>query len=561
MTELAKRFAGSWDCAFSSSAAVYLAVAAALNAPFVLCHPEWPVVAEPLLRSLVINIVLFLAPGLPVMSLMIRRGWVPRFELLWVIVLSFVIFLAAVLATHLFGFPGQASLIWNGTWIVTNLGLLLHMLVGGWSRSSVRLNGKRVWSFILLFVFAYLIFFCGATRIVPIRGDEDDEVQGTAYGLLTQLKPSLLTSRNTEYYFAHPPLAHLYVAGSLLYYNLLDELAFYDSQSRHRMNVKELLDNYNQHPYLLESRTPNLFFSALTVALLGGWVARMTGCIWFGTLVALTYGTTAEVFVRSCYGGYFASSNFALLQILLAVETWMSDRERFTWLTCVLAGIFAALADHKLMLLPASIVVWEALRLWQGSNLRGAAKSLLHPVAIGFAVGTMMFWAYGLAISPNDFWMDHVRHHLVDRVLNYNARGLDMSEYPSVPGLWLEFWRHTGYLLLPLGMVSLGFLCFGKKSTVNAGNDNSVSGWRGMPGLWGIWALLIAVAFSIIDWRQTKHIASLSLPLFLGLARIASEGVARIIVSILLVALIVWNIGVLWNLAGNFEFLTKVPEW
>jgi hypothetical protein len=386
-------------------------------------------------------------------------------------------------------------------------------------------------------------------------------VQGTAYGLVHRLKPSLLTGRNTEYMFAHPPLLHVFVAGSLLYDTLVDELVVYDSQSPNRLNLEEANRYYLQHPYLLETRTPNLFFSALTVALLGLWAARTARHKWFGALVALTYATTAEVFVRSAYGGYFAIGNFALLQILLALEAWIADRVRFTRLTCVLTGIFAAIADHKMMLLPASIVVWEGVELWRESNFRRAMKAILHPVVIGFAVGTIMFWAYGLSISPKDFWMDHVRHHLVDRVLNYNARGLDMSEYPTVSGLWLEFWRDTGYLLLPLGIVSLALLLVEKKSTVNIGEDNSISGWRGMPGLWAIWALSIAIAFSIIDWRQTKHLAPLSLPLFLAIAYFGGRRVPRIIVTVLLIGLLIWNLGILYALAGNFDFLKKVPEW
>ena len=539
----------------------FLAVAVAMNLPFLLCYPEWPVLKTPLVRSLIINFVLFVAPGLPIVNLMIHKGWLRQFYVLWVIFLSFLTFVSIIVARYLFDLPVSAGGIWLWTWVITNLGFLLNLLAGGPPTFGISVNCKRTLSFLLLFVAAYVIFFYGATRVVPVLGDQDDEVQGTAYGLLTRLKPSLLTGRNTEYMFAHPPLLHVYVAGSILYYNLLDEVAVYDSQSPNRLSLSEIDERYRQHPYVLETRTPNVFLAALTVVLLGWWVTRMTGRRWFGALVASAYATTPEVFVRSVYGGYFTIGNFALVQILLAVEAWMSDHGRFTRMTCVLAGIFAALADHKMMLLPVSVVIWEALGSWRKMRFRAAAKALMHPVAIGFAVGTLMFWAYGLAISPKDFWMDHIRHHLVDRVLNYNARGLDMSHYPSVPALWLEFWRDMGYLLLPLGIVSLGFLCFAKASTINAENANSEAGWRGMPGLWAIWASLISFAFSIIDWRQTKHLAPLSLALFLAPACMATRRVPRIIIGGLLVALLIWNIGVLSVVAGNFDFLKKVPEW
>ena len=82
-----------------------------------------------------------------------------------------------------------------------------------------------------------------------------------------------------------------------------------------------------------------------------------------------------------------------------------------------------------------------------------------------------------------------------------------------------------------------------------------------MPGLWAIWAVLIAVAFSIIDWRQTKHIAQLSLPLFLAPAGMAASRTPRLVISVLLIALLIWNINILCVLAVNFDALRKVPEW
>ena len=550
-----------WDLAFSSSAVAYLVLAIVLNIPFLLCHPDWTIVEMPVPRSLCINLVLFLVPGLPFVGVMVRKGWLQRFELLGAIGFSFVIFLAVLGIEHIVGLPAKAGLMWNGTWAVTNLGLLLYVLGGGPSLWRIRVNLRRACSFILLFIAAYLAFFYGATRIVPVLGDQDGEVQGTAYALMTRMEPSLDTSRNTEYLFAHPPLLNFYVAGSLMYFNLLSEMALYDPQSPDHLSLRESYKRYMQHPYLQETRTPNIFLSALTVALLGFWVGRVTGRQWLGLLVAFAYGSTAEVFVRSVYGGYFAIGNFALLQILLAVEVWMTNRGRSAWLICFLSGVFAALADHKMMFLPMAVVIWEALGSWREIRFIASVKALLNPVAVGFVAGSALFWSYGLAISRNDFWMDHVRHHFVDRVLNYNARGLDMSRYPSLGGLWLEFWQHTGYLLLPLGAIALWLLCFRNASTIKGENPQSVSGWRGMPGLWAIWALLAAIAFSIVDWRQTKHLAPLTLPLFLAISQIGIKRIQCVIVDALLIALAIWNVGILYIVAGNFEFLEKMPEW
>ena len=67
-----------------------------------------------------------------------------------------------------------------------------------------------------------------ATSIVPHMDDHDFETQGTAYGLVHDLVPKLLTDRHTTYYFAHPPLLHACVAGSFLYWNELDDLERYE---------------------------------------------------------------------------------------------------------------------------------------------------------------------------------------------------------------------------------------------------------------------------------------------------------------------------------------------
>jgi hypothetical protein len=83
-----------------------------------------------------------------------------------------------------------------------------------------------------LFLGAGLLYFVAATRIVPPQVDHDLEVQATGYGLVTRFEPLLLTDRDTIYYFAHPPLLHLWVGGSFLLQGELESLRFYDDVSQ-----------------------------------------------------------------------------------------------------------------------------------------------------------------------------------------------------------------------------------------------------------------------------------------------------------------------------------------
>jgi hypothetical protein len=268
--------------------------------------------------------------------------------------------------------------------------------------------------------------------------------------------------------------------------------------------------------------------------------------------------------VRSSYGGYFSIGQFALLGMLVAIEARSSRNDRAATMACLVASAFAALADHKLILLPVAVVVWEWLRLGKSWTVPRAVRASLHPVVVGFAGGTAMFWAYGLLVSPSAFWMDHVRHHLVDRALNINARAMNLSRYPDVWTLWVEFWEHTGYLLLPLGTTALTLLCYGRfASPARPDHTGDAEGWRSTAGLWAIFAVVIVGAFSVVDWRQTKHLMPLILVLFLALARVAGAGrIPLIIVAVVMAALFAWNVQTLYSISDNpFVLMRKVPEW
>ena len=657
-----------------SPVAIWVFLGLALNVPFLICHPGRTLVETPLVRSLAINVVLFLAPGLPLVCLMVGRGWLRRLHLLWVIVLSFAVFVAVLVVSRIAGLPLQGSTIWNGTWIAANLAILLNVArrgtLGRRQRGTLgrRQRGTLCWGIGPgddgwkvggpLVAVAYLVFFFGAARVVPPMQDHDLDIQSPAYSLLTRFTPEVVNDRGLLYYFAHPLLLNCYEGASFLYFGELDYLARFDAATdrvrraesgvavepavsefcrfsptrlgrervphgdgrdetgttRHQLldveegnyrfdpplgewyrrggmeyelgklparefEVQILYDDYRHEPRRLQTRTPNIFLAALTVALLGAWIARRTGLWWLALLVSLTYATSPEVFVRSSYGGYFAISMFALLQILLAVERLTSDRSRAAWTGCLLAGLFAALANNKLVLLPAALVFWELARAEAGGVARRLARAIGHPVVLGFALGTIAFWIYGLGISPADFWDDHVRFHLVNRIIHDNTFG--HAGYPTVPGLWQEFWEHTGYVLLPLGIVALGALCCRQRGTlcwmkcVEDGptqKDDVSVGWRGMPGLWAIWFLLTAVAFSLIDWRQTKHLTPLLLPLCVAPARWAVSGrtvppAARdavlILVGVLFVGLLAWNLGMLATLVDRFEVspIAPAPGW
>ena len=120
----------------------YLLWLVALNLPFALCHPAGPIITEPVLRSLAINLVLFVLPGLPLAGAIIGGGWSKRLSWMWVVALSFAVFLFVLVARHFLGLPVAASPFWNTTWIVTNLAAGLNVLVGGEPAWGLRNAGQ-----------------------------------------------------------------------------------------------------------------------------------------------------------------------------------------------------------------------------------------------------------------------------------------------------------------------------------------------------------------------------------------------------------------------------------
>jgi hypothetical protein len=498
-----------------------------------------------------------------------------------------------------------------------------------------------------IFLVAYAGFFYSATRIVPPMEDHDLDVLGCGYGLLTRFEPLMVSDHQTVYQFSHPPLAYFCTAGSFLYFDRLDYLRYYDAAAqrakaaeknrpfqpfegtvdglskgtgRHRVSGVRgpnyhvqpplvdgtnlipvwLLENgvigerYEQDPQFVAARTPHVFLAALTVALLAYWAARASGRWWLAVVVALAYASSPEIFVRSGYGGHFATTNFALLILLAAVEEFdIEEREGEKGtgserseapkgypvpfspgeLTCLLAGAMAALANHKLILVPVAVVLWQLLgtvplALWRGKQQqpwrRRIAAAVTHPAVLGFAAGTALFWLWGILIDAAEFWRDHVLGHFVDRLIHYNPLGY--SKYPDAIQLWTEFWQHTGYVLLPLGLLALLW-------------EGGVRRRR-WAGLWLLWTVLAAVAFSLVDWRQTKHLMPLLIPLSLAPARWASKKgtvpfssnenrhsprtvgtLWAILLAVVFAGLIVWNLHVLAALRLDFEAFHITAGW
>lgn len=600
-------------------AIAWLTWIAAINAPFVLAHPSWCWLVQPLARSLAVGAVLLVMPGLPVVGWLVGRRVLIAPRPVWVVAISWIV-LVAVLAAHCAcGRPPSGAGTWNAVWLTTNLLLAASWLGGGvaWPRAAcvdLADRGAGVLMAAGLFLAAYVVYGWAATRVVPPQEDHDFEIMATAYSLATRFEPLWPGDRGSVYEFAHPVGFHFLVAGSFLDHDRFEALRPYDESARRALMAARgepfrppatTVDNvhgiagsrravevvgedyrlepplgrdwdrlpvlefenalatqyYLNHPFALEARTPSIFLAAMTVASLAMALRRISGRRRLALLVASAYALSPEVLVRSAYGGYFAISMFAALEMLLAVEPAPRRPARSAWLDALAAGALAGVMNHKLILLPAAVVLWENLQLGRAWTPRRALVALAHPIVLGFAAGTAAFWAYGLAVEPRALLVDHLRHHLVDRIAHYNPLGY--ADYPSVAALWVELNRHSGSLLLPLGLAALLALAVRREPADDPRPPNYlVHGWRNTPGLWLAWAVLLAMAFSAVDWRQTKHLMPLLLVMHVAPVRWAGRRPgAAWLVAVVFVAIVLANLAGLATLSADFASFPITPAW
>lgn len=579
-----------------------------LNLAFALLHPVFGAAMaldSGLIRSVVINLAMFVLPAAGWFDVLRPRSRRIGTLMVRMLALSTTAFFGSIAVLAAFGIEPTTVALWNSLWIASNAGVAIAWL-SRQKRDTPR--AFRRGELALLAggsVLAYGLFFWGATQLVPAVEDQDLEVSGTGYSLLTRFEPILLTDRNSVFFFAHPPLLHFYAAGSYALGGALEELRFYfDGSERVRkawngqpvsmtgqtielrghpqhlpvdpgsyriagidgtdyilqpakgtpvpvsiesVELDRIYARYLDRPRLIESRSPNLLFAAITVGLLALWAARISRRWWMGLLAAATYATSPEVLVRSSYGGYFAIGGLACVLLLLTADARRRPGSA-AW-PALLAGAFAGLVDHKLMVLPL------ALAIGAGLDLRHGPKALVrsvHPALIGFVAGYGLFWIWGLTIASGEFVADHLRHHLVDRITHHNPFGY--GGYPSATGLWMEFNAHLGYVLMPVALALVG-LDFLRARTVPASLVRQRMAWLS-------WFALTAIVFTIIDWRMTKHLALLVLPICLALvpdARAPRWRVALPVATFLFVFAI--NIASAVALFNDFDAFVVTPTW
>jgi hypothetical protein len=494
----------------------------------------WP---DPVRIAIVAGAVA-LAPGAAWDWLWPRRSRALGAHVSRVLMTSAVALLLALVAFRLLNVLPTQGNMWVTMAALSNLGLVLCWRHGRRLAAPRSITHRERVAAGLVLAAVLWATTVVATRVVPPLPDHDLEMQGTGFSLLTRLEPRLITDRGLHYYFAHPPLLHVYIAASFLYHGEVSALQAYDTLT----TIADIDATFAHAPHLRETRTPNIGFAAVTAALLLLWTFRRSRRWWLSTLVVAAYLSNPEVVVRSAYGGYFMFSTLALLLMVMVM-----GRGGRTGVSAGL-GLWAVWGNHKIIVGVAGIVLGcvAAARRTHSTVRLGAA------LAGGAVVGTALFWTYGYLIAPQDFVTDHLGHHLWQRVIHANPLGY--GGYPSLVGLWREFVVHTGLVLLPAGLLFAATDLGRPPAHEIAGRTQS---WV----LTGV-ILVTAVVFSVIDWRMTKHLMPMVLALHMVLTPTRHAAAWRVAAAAATCLwLLVWNIPVVAGLVRDFAGFTITPAW
>ena len=433
-----------------------------------------------------------------------------------------------------------------------------------------------------------------ALWVVPPLEDHDMEIQGTAYGLATTLRPEVLTNRQGTACYAHPLLLHVFAAAAIAVDGQLEATRhYYDSAvaARAAFDAGRPVDwerawgatyrAFRDRPVLGATRAPNLVFSALASALLVWFVYGLTDSGVLSCAALLVYLSVPETLVRHAYGGYHAITLVMMLLIAAVysrgapsapddeasrplarrLRDLAGTRLEGAGLAC---GFIAALAEHKtgiviaaafahrLLLGPSGVPRGE--RMFDGAArrnrpLRGRLASVLSDSSAvslggGFVLGYAAWLAYGLSLDAAGFIRDHIQLHVINRFLLNDVRFTAAPGHysPSIPGVWWEFASHSGWFLLPLAIV---------------GTLLMLSRRAGRFGVLALWAIIGALLFSVTDWRQTKHLMLLLPPLVVGAAGLLASRrrILRLAAAVALAAAVMLNIATDARLVRDFGSL------
>ena len=510
--------------------------------------------------SLLINLLIFIVPGIGWIGILKKRVKNSVMLLFFIVCFSLIILMTGLVGHHTFSIESSSLTFLIYLCIITNLGIFL-------SRNSDTLQffiGKKK-EFLVLILCSFLIYGCmyyGAREIPPLV-DLDLEIPGPAYGLIYELKPYLTTNMNEYLNFSHPPLANFYCAYGILFLDKMEKFKFYydsakqaekilkskpNEESTHEITLS-IFENdkklFLQRNLLFEVRLANIFISVLIFASLFLLILRITNSKLLGIFAGSLYIFSPGIFVRSCSFNYVAVTNYGLFILVYCYIFF--DNNRISWsrnLIILLPGVFAAFANQKTLFIIGAIVLLNAIIYIKKKEEKDMRNIIVNPSIIGYTLGMVLFWIYGLLIDSQSFIHTHIKTHIFNRIFHIGSMPV---KYLSILRLWMEFLVEA-----PVFILAVLALVFVWKKYINR-----------KEGIFILWFLVGAISFSIVDWRQTRHLMLL-VPALIVLSMMAIAQVNKWLKRGFILLLVVALSYSLWfniQLLNDFTFYKPTPSF
>jgi len=533
------------------------------------------------LQPLLVGAIMFVAPGLAWTDHRVGDAAVVLFRML---MHAFTVSFAALIVAMLW--PGPTSR--DGFLLLlaaaTNVGLWLGARRGFYNAAPfAHPLARGLAAGATLF---FLQCFVGAAYFIPPLEDQDMELQGTAYGLMNELRPTMTTNDASQFYFSHPLLLHFWIGESALISGELEQLRYYHDgamalgvpakgqaftawEEASYAHWESDYAHFLREPVMVATRTPNMWLSALSLFPLGLLAYRMTGARSTALAAVALYVTLPEVYVRSAYGGYMAIANCLMLYgtyFYLSVSGLLPERElplpppEQAQRSVVSAAFLASWADQKNVILPVATLAHAGLRsllsghltqlfqrLWVRPDVRAALL-----ITLTFFCGWLSYIAYGCIVAPTEFIEHHIRGHVMERLamtdVNLNTQATGEWTYPSIVALWQQFAEHSGWPVIALTLPALA---------------SALRRVKHAQGVLLLWIMLAGIGFSLIDWRQTKHLAQFLPALVILIAAFwsAQSGRWKWVYGGGIALAVLWNMPRVGLLMHDFEYIKPLPIW
>lgn len=254
--------------------------------------------------------------------------------------------------------------------------------------------------------------------------------------------------------------------------------------------AREVYRLFYNTPYLYPSRLPNIVFTLMSFLLVYYMLFFISQSKILSCLGVVAFGTIPELLILSLGGSTTSISIFAILLIMYFYSKNESN-------ALFVAAFFAGLVEYKIIVVLASICIFEFIK-----NKKDLSSSRLPLFAVaGFTSGTGVYWLYGMSINRHVFLLDHFQYHFINRV--FHATDLGYDGYPDMVRLWSMYIKQTGPFLVLPAFFAMGALLKIKSHPF----------CRFFPLIF----VCGAMAFSIVDWRSTKHLLLFTPALVLSL--------------------------------------------